>query len=171
MNFGWRFEPSQQRRPIVSAIRIDDVVENRGFRPTPHAILCHVNFGYPFLDESIQIGGGVSAEQAEAFNAEDKSPRDDFVDYFQEMPTLPDTGSVAIELRNPNLLGGVRVRLTFSPNELPTFGVRRAFQSGVYTFALEPTRRFDPSGTGRESLALGPGDVARCDLNIDLAHT
>ncbi|MCP1200971.1 DUF4432 family protein, partial [Notoacmeibacter sp. MSK16QG-6] len=28
-------------------VRIDDVVENQGFRPTPHAILYHVNFGYP----------------------------------------------------------------------------------------------------------------------------
>jgi hypothetical protein len=151
-----------------NSIRIDDVVENCGFRPTPHAILYHVNFGYPFLDEAIQIGGNVSAEQVEAFNTEDKSPRDGFVDYFQEMPTPTDTGSVSIELRNPNLLDGVHARLTFSPSELPTFGVWRAFQSGVYAFALEPTRRFAQAGADHDSITLKAGQSVRYGLMVEL---
>lgn len=35
------------------SIRITDLVENLGFRPTPHAILYHINFGYPsFMSRS-----------------------------------------------------------------------------------------------------------------------
>ena len=33
------------------AIRIVDRVENRGFSPTPHMLLYHINVGYPLLDQ------------------------------------------------------------------------------------------------------------------------
>ena len=33
------------------AIAILDRVENRGFRPTPHMLLYHFNFGWPLLDQ------------------------------------------------------------------------------------------------------------------------
>ncbi|OJX16932.1 MAG: hypothetical protein BGO82_05240 [Devosia sp. 67-54] len=151
-----------------NAIHVDDAVENCGYRPTPHAILYHVNFGYPFVDQSIKIAGDIGAEMASSFNAEDKRPRDDFVDYFQEMPVDSGTSTAEIELRNPNLLGGVRACLSFSQIALPNFGVWRAFQSGVYAFALEPTRQFDPEGTDLNSTALSPGQRATYCISIEL---
>ena len=36
---------------------IDDVITNRSFRPVNHAIIYHLNFGYPFLDKSLEIAG------------------------------------------------------------------------------------------------------------------
>ncbi|UXN76061.1 DUF4432 family protein (plasmid) [Devosia sp. A8/3-2] len=76
-----------RRRIVVDvfgrAIRIDDAVENRGFRPTPHAILYHINFGYPFLDQVTRISGDLTHDIVSAFNSEDKRPRDDFVDYYR----------------------------------------------------------------------------------------
>ncbi|MGH6915065.1 MAG: DUF4432 family protein, partial [Geminicoccales bacterium] len=38
-----------------SAIAIEDRVENRGFRPTPHMLLYHLNFGWPLLDEGAEF--------------------------------------------------------------------------------------------------------------------
>lgn len=149
-------------------IGIEDAVENRGFRPTPHAILYHVNFGYPFLDECIEVHGDICADLIEAFNAEDKGPRDDFVDYFQEMPVTAGEANAAIELRNPHLLGGVRARLSFSPAALPKFGVWRAFQSGVYALALEPTRRFGAEETGLYSITLDAGQMVTYAVAIEL---
>ncbi|CDZ55560.1 aldose 1-epimerase family protein [Neorhizobium galegae] len=152
-----------------NAIRLNDVVENQGFRPTPHAILYHVNFGYPFLDEATQIAGDLSRDLVSAFNGEDKRPRADFVDYFQETPVVCDRPEASVELRNSALLGGVRVRLTFPREALPTFGIWRAYQSGVYALALEPTRRFEPDGNSDNgSLTLGAGDTAEYWMTIDL---
>ena len=38
-----------------TTITVEDRVENRGFRPTPHMLLYHYNFGYPLLDEGAEL--------------------------------------------------------------------------------------------------------------------
>ena len=38
-----------------ASLSVDDRVENRGFRPTPHMLLYHYNFGYPLLDEGAEL--------------------------------------------------------------------------------------------------------------------
>ncbi|MBY5836313.1 aldose 1-epimerase family protein [Rhizobium leguminosarum] len=155
-----------------NAIRLNDVVENQGFRPTPHAILYHVNFGYPFLDESTQLAGNLSRDLVSAFNGEDKRPRADFVDYFQEAPVVCDLPEASIELCNSVLLGGVHARLMFSREALPSFGIWRAFQSGVYALALEPMRRFDLNEKPAEdAVTLGAGETAMYWLRIELKST
>lgn len=40
-----------------SALVIDDKVADRSFHPTHHAILYHLNYGYPFLAKSLKITG------------------------------------------------------------------------------------------------------------------
>lgn len=150
-------------------IRIDDVVENRGFRPTPHAILYHVNFGYPFLNEATQLSGDLGSDIVAAFNGEDKHPRDDFVDYYQETPVVSDLPTASVELCNRALLEGIRARLSFSHEALPSFGIWRAFQSGVYALALEPMRRFDLEGDEEDnSTTLGAGETAKYMVAIEL---
>jgi hypothetical protein len=151
------------------AIRIADLVENRGFRPTPHAILYHVNFGYPFLDADTELSGDVGIEASRAFNEGDRRPSPDFRDYYEEMPLCGSSESASIELRNDKLLGGVRAVLTFSPRALPKFGIWRAFQSGVYALALEPAR---PSVSGpTAAMPLGAGEVAHYAISLELGPT
>lgn len=153
-----------------NVIRISDVVENRGFRPTPHAILYHVNFGYPFLDELTEIAGDLDENFVSAFNGEDKHPRDEFVDYFQEIPVVSGTSTASIEVRNNALTGGIRARISFPREALPNFGIWRAFQSGVYALALEPTRRAETEGSsGRHSRTLAAGESATYWLEVQLA--
>lgn len=152
-------------------IHIDDVVENRGFRPTPHAILYHLNFGYPFLDQATEISGDLSCDISLAFNGEDKRPRDNFVDYYQEAPIASNLSTASVELCNTTLLGGTHARLSFPRKALPSFGIWRAFQSGVYAVALEPARRFDPDGTSDDSITLGAGETAEYEIEIEIgAH-
>ena len=38
-----------------TTITVEDRVENRGFRPTPHMLLYHYNFGYPLLDDGAEL--------------------------------------------------------------------------------------------------------------------
>lgn len=149
-------------------ISIHDVVENRGFRPTPHAILYHVNFGYPFLDEDTKLSGDLSDELTSAFNGEDRRPRDDFVDYYQEMPVNSDASTAIVELSNSGLFGGTCARLSFSRAALPRFGIWRAFQSGVYALGLEPARHIDKEQLNVSSI-LQSGETARYRIGIELA--
>ena len=150
-------------------IRMDDAVENRGFRPTPHAMLYHVNFGYPFLDPTTEISGDLGGEAISTFNSEDRRPRDDFVDYYQEMPVVSGAPTAAIELRNPGLSGGARARLSFLRGQLPSFGIWRAFQSGVYALALEPARRHAPGGNPPDApITLAPGETAQYQIELML---
>lgn len=152
------------------AIRINDVVENCGFRPTPHAILYHVNFGYPFLDEGAEILGNLDAEFISAFNTETKQPMDDYADYFQEVSIVGPGSTVAIEVRNSALAGGIRVSVTFSRDQLPDFGVWRAFQSGVYAVALEPMKRTKGhERQGTENGSLAAGETASYWLEVKLS--
>ncbi len=150
------------------AIRMDDIVENCGFRPTPHAILYHVNFGYPFLDQAIEISGDICSEKVAAFNIEDKRPSEDFVDYYQEVPLISDLPTASVELRNNALFGGVRAQLTFSREKMPNFGIWRAFQSGVYALALEPSRRHHAEVA---STTLEPGQIAQYHTEVTLGST
>ncbi|MCW8143094.1 aldose 1-epimerase family protein [Agrobacterium tumefaciens] len=147
-------------------IRIDDTVENRGFRPTPHALLYHVNFGYPFLDEQTKLSGDLDASFVATFNAEDKQPRDDFVDYFQEVVIASGTAIASICVTNAVLMEGIEAKLRFSPAALPNFGVWRAFQCGVYALALEPMRRRDMIEWPG---VLSPGQVASHWLELQLS--
>lgn len=121
-------------------VRIDDRVENCGFRPTPHAILYHLNFGYPFLEENVRLYGDVDDSLKQIFNAEDKCAVDDYLDYFQEFPMQSAEDVVTIGLENDTHVGCLRMGVSFSRSALPKFGIWRAFQSGVYALALEPTR-------------------------------
>ncbi|NSZ48790.1 aldose 1-epimerase family protein [Agrobacterium vitis] len=153
-----------------SAIRINDVVENRGFRPTPHALLYHVNFGYPFLDEQTELSGDLDENFIAAFKSEDKQPRDDFVDYFQEVPIVPGAATASINVSNSALMGGMQVNIEFPRAALPDFGVWRAFQSGVYALALEPMLRRDfndevTAGAG----TLASGETATYWLELQLS--
>lgn len=150
-------------------IRVDDTVENLGFRPCPHAILYHTNFGYPFLDEATQIGGDIDEGFVSTFNGEDKSPRHDFVDYFQKILVISKGSSATIEVRNDKLAGGLRAIISFPLEAMPDFGIWRAFQSGVYALALEPMKRSDLQGEAGQGYGiLEPGEAATYWLELRL---
>ncbi|MCP1201061.1 DUF4432 family protein, partial [Notoacmeibacter sp. MSK16QG-6] len=151
-------------------VRIDDVVENQGFRPTPHAILYHVNFGYPFLDEAIELGGDLDESFVAAFNAEDKRPMDDFADYYEDVPTASKDDAATIMIMNRGLSGGLCVKLNYSRVSLPLFGVWRAFQSGVYALALEPARPTDPAGPSEIARFLLPNETATYRVSVEIGE-
>ncbi|WP_080867698.1 aldose 1-epimerase family protein [Agrobacterium tumefaciens] len=154
---------------LGDTIRIDDTVENRGFRPTPHALLYHVNFGYPFLDETTKLSGDIDSGFVAAFNGEDKRPQDDFVDYFQDVAIIPRDAATSISVTNGILVDGIEVKIRFSRAALPDFGVWRAFQSGVYALALEPMRRRDVGEDVKGgSSTLSPGETATNWLELQL---
>ena len=67
---------------------MQDTVTNRGFRPTPHAILYHYNFGYPLLSAQSEFLAPVrevlwmphEPKAQDVGYRHQAPPRDDFVE-------------------------------------------------------------------------------------------
>ena len=55
--FGDKYSLTREIKIYTSEnkFEIRDVVKNTGFKTSPHMILYHLNYGYPFLDENIEI--------------------------------------------------------------------------------------------------------------------
>lgn len=128
-----------------------------------------MNFGYPFLDEATELSGDLEESFVAAFNAEDKRPREDYVDYFQEVPVVSNKPIASIEVHNAALCGGIVARISYPCQALPNFGIWRAFQSGAYALALEPMRRQQIEAEERRGLGiLAPGATAAYWFELQL---
>ena len=136
---------------------LEDAVTNRGYRPTRHGILYHVNLGHPLLGEAARLTG-------EGWPLRDRldeggaAPADDHVEVVESGPS-PGGG---VGLANPVL--GMRLALRYDPAALPVTALWRAFQSGVFALGLEPQTDLasDPP--------LGAGEVRRYRLEVELGH-
>ena len=110
---------------------------NRGFRPTRHGLLYHVNVGHPLLGEAARLFG-------EGWTLRDRLddasaiPADDHVEIV-DVASAPPAGEIGI--MNDDL--GFGLALRFDPAVLPVAALWRAFQSGVFALGLEPQTRFE----------------------------
>lgn len=116
-------------------ITISDTVMNKGFRPSGHAILYHLNFGYPFLDESTRIRG-LPEPLSSVIGTEPPVPSDDYGERVETVDSceLRTAGEVSIL----NEATELAVMLKFDHKVLDKFAVWRAYQSGVFALGLEP---------------------------------
>jgi hypothetical protein len=133
-----------------TAIVIDDRVENRGFRPTPHMLLYHYNFGYPVLDEGAEllvpsraIVHTVHADlhaQGVGYRIQGP-PRPDFSEQVYEHDVVAAADGMALAaLINPALgAGGFGIRLDYDRTALPCLIQWQCLQSGLYVLGIEPS--------------------------------
>lgn len=133
-------ETLELRRKITmpvfgTRLTIDDTVTNRGFRPTRHAVLYHLNFGYPFLDEDLEISG-LPEKLLGDMRSDPPLPGD----AYGERVDLVDSSEIAeaegIIVRNPKL--NLSVGLNYSRASLTKLAVWRAYQSGIFALGIEP---------------------------------
>jgi len=133
-----------------TAISVDDRVENRGFRPTPHMLLYHYNFGYPLLDEGAEllvpsraivhaVHGDLRA-QGVGYRTQGP-PRADFSEQVYEHDVVPGPdGMASTALVNPALgAGGLGIRLDYDRAALPCLIEWQCLQSGLYVLGVEPS--------------------------------
>ena len=133
-----------------ATITVDDRVENRGYRPTPHMLLYHYNFGYPLLDDGAEllvpsraivhaVHGDLRA-QAVGHRLQGP-PKADFSEqvYEHDVVAGPD-GMASALLINPALgAGGFGVRLDYDRTALPCLIEWQCLQSGLYVLGIEPS--------------------------------
>lgn len=141
--------------------RLQDRVVNRGFRPTRHGILYHINFGHPFLPEATRV----QVEHwppASALAADQITPDDAHIEKVDAAPSPPDG---RIDVVNGGL--NITMSLAFDPLCLPVTALWRAFQSGVYALAVEPQTIFT---TSRSEAILAAGQEKLYRLDFTLSH-
>lgn len=120
---------------FASEIVIDDVVTNRGFVPSHHAMIYHLNLGYPFLDENLEFTGLPELLAAKML-VEQPLPNDKYGERVDSVDSRDIPWSDPIMLSNPAL--DVSVGLSFSRTHLNRLAIWRAYQSGMYALGVEP---------------------------------
>ena len=133
-----------------TTISVDDRVENRGFRPTPHMLLYHYNFGYPLLDDGAELlvpSRAIVHAMHQDLRAQGTGyriqgpPRPDFREQVYEHDLVAGADGMApAALINPKLgAGGFGVRLDYDRTALPCLIEWQCLQSGLYALGMEPS--------------------------------
>jgi hypothetical protein len=124
-----------------SVLMINDTVINCSFRPTHHAILYHLNYGYPFLDDGLTISGLPEPLQSE-IDSTPPVPDDDFGEKVDLVDSRITPHRPFLTLRNSAC--GLAHSLEYNQDGLPHLAVWRAYQSGVFALAIEPRTPVQP---------------------------
>ena len=134
------------------SITIRDTVENRGFHSTPHAMLYHVNAGYPVVAPEARVVGPIRRTRTYVHDPkstsigafEQAAPQREFVEqvYEHEVEAAPD-GSAWAALVNPAFRhpGGTEslgLRVGWDAGSMPAFYEWQNLQEGNYVVGLEP---------------------------------
>lgn len=144
----------------TSALLVDDVVTNRSFRPAHHAMIYHLNFGYPFLDENLEISG-LPEPLLSSLRSDQPRPRDDYGQQVDAVDSRDIPEASPIRLTNPDL--DVSVGLSYSREHLTKLAVWRAYQSGLFALGIEP--RTEPA---EARPLLEPGASYTHSLKLEL---
>jgi hypothetical protein len=133
-----------------TVITVADRVENRGYRPTPHMLLYHYNFGYPLLDDGAElvvpsraivhaVHGDLRAQGVG--HRLQGPPKADFSEQVYEHDVVAGADGMASALLvNPALgAGGFGIRLDYDRTALPCLIQWQCLQSGLYVLGIEPS--------------------------------
>lgn len=163
--FGETLELRRKIRLAVfgSELIVEDTVTNRGFRPTDHAIMYHVNFGYPFLDETLTVEGLPDPLLSE-LRSNPPRPSDDFGEKVDVADSRVTPHQVPVVLRNESC--NIVASFTYSQSTLPKLAVWRAYQSGVFALGIEPRTDLRSGDDG----FLAPDDSRHYTLRFAVAE-
>ena len=161
-------------------IRLHDVLRNEGWQPEPYLLTYHINTGFPLLDEGAQVKGvfdTVEPRDAEAAKGLEgwqlmHEPRPQFREQVYVTTPRPDADNWAeAVLWNPNLSGGLGLKVRWDLATLPWLLIWRQLGQGAYVVGLEPTNCHVVTGRrdAREANAmpsLDPGQDRHFTLEL-----
>lgn len=163
-----------------SAFTMEDVVENRGYLPTAHMLLYHINAGYPFVDEGSELIAPTIGTPRLLFGTADLTdraswsrfiaPQKNWIQQTFEHAMRPDEeATVEVAIFNPRLMGGTGLSVSYDAGSLPNYIEWRMMGEGQYAVGIEPCT----NGFGREAVrqagqlaVLEPGESRRYRLRI-----
>jgi len=163
----------------ASSFQIEDRVRNEGFRPAPHMLLYHCNFGFPVVSPDSELTVEPSGEPARPRDAVAErglasharfaapDPQAEGQLYFLYPPPDP-SGHVTAAIRNKVLGFGAFVR--YRAAELPALSQWTMTSAGDYLCALEPATNHEaPRAVLRERgllRQLEPGEEVSYSLEL-----
>lgn len=127
------------------SITVTDEITNEAFRKEPLMLLYHINMGYPFLDESVELfipTRKVTPRDEAARGHEDRydrmeAPKDNEPEYvfLHDLKTEENLDTfVCVINRNRN----IGLKISFNMKNLPYFMEWKSIASGDYVLGLEP---------------------------------
>ncbi|MBI5880330.1 MAG: aldose 1-epimerase family protein [Chloroflexi bacterium] len=161
----------------ANSFTIEDTVRNDGFRPTPHMLLYHCNFGFPVVspdseliidDEQVDPRDEPARQGLDRHTRFDRPSPDYAEQVFFHKPRVGADGFVRAAIVNRALNFGAYVR--YRAAELPCFAQWKMMGAGDYVCALEPANYWE---TPRQKLRaegrlrfLQPGEEVHYRLTI-----
>ena len=161
---------------------MEDVIENRGFLPTEHMLLYHMNIGFPFVDDGAEFLAPVSGNPKLLFGTADVSdpaswsrfiaPQKNWVQQTFEHSMVPDhNGQVEVAIYNPRLFGGTGLSVRYDHAAMPRYIEWRMMGEGQYAVGVEPcTNGFDRRKVSEagELIVLKPGDRRNYRIRVGI---
>lgn len=164
----------------TNQIRISDTVTNRGFAPTPHMYMYHVNVGHPVLEEGARYLAPIrnvlwAGHAGEGYRAQNvgyqrmAGPQPRFHEQVWEHDMVADLdGFVPVALVNDRL--GLGIEVSSRKDQFACHFEWQCLQSGLYALGIEPSTnhvrgKSDARRRG-ELIILGPGDCRHYDSRI-----
>jgi hypothetical protein len=166
----------------ASCFATEDVVENRGYQPTEHMLLYHINVGCPFVDDGAELIAPVAGPPRLLFGTADVhdrtswsrfvAPQRNWVQQTFEHRMIPDdSGTVEVAIFNPRLFGGTGLSVRYDHGVMPNYIECRMMGEGQYAIGIEPCT----NGFGRSDVAAGgnlivlePGESRTCRSRMSI---
>jgi hypothetical protein len=131
-------------------VKIEDTIENIGFKKSPLMTLYHMNFGFPLIDNGSKLElfkhkTVLYLDNAVKFKDDYQEfidPIDDFIQQVYLHDLDPDNdGNCNVIIVNKNFENnkGLGVRLKFNKNNLPFLNEWIMMRKGEYVVGIEPT--------------------------------
>ena len=182
---GYLFGPNLEIRKTIlihteqNRLEIHDRVDNKGFSESPLMLLYHINFGYPMLDENVQIYNNydllTAREDPASLQGIDKLSvfekpvpgADEIVGYWRKDPSSSKEGKILVH--NPVL--GLAVEITVDTKQLPILNQWRSVAAGDYALGLEPGTSHVGGYTAAAKdgllMMIGAGESRFFDIIVD----
>lgn len=130
-----------------NSFMLQDIIENPTCRPVDFSLMYHINFGYPFIDEGVELilpenNVYTARDNWSKENINDRlkvtKPIDSYVEhlYYYQFPDQDNEDITAI-IRNKKL--GLEVHLSYNNKQMPWLMEWKSMGSGDYCFAVMPS--------------------------------
>ena len=129
-----------------NSLEINDTLVNLDYKDTEYVMLYHINYGYPFLDECLQLD--VPASNSDPLTAVAEANKADMfrmtapVDGGDEHVYYHTLSEGKVRLTNPDK--NIRVEMLYNTEDFPVTLQWKSMISGDYALGIEPSlTRFD----------------------------
>jgi len=168
----------------INRIKIEDEIENIGFRTSPLMLLYHCNFGFPLIDEGSEIAidssetlvkEGAPAEDAAEWNKISVPVKDYAERVYYHNVKSDSSGICAASIINKNFGNGKKLtaKLSFKKDELPFFTQWKMMGEGEYVVGLEPGNchvegRQKEKEIFKSLQYLEPGEIKKSGIELEI---